>query len=182
MKALKWILISLLILVGLGYAGWQYMKHETKKHSPEGNVSFVTDDYYVSMFYNRPSVKGRTIFGNVVPYNEVWRTGANEPTTFTTKTDLEIGGQTLPAGTYTLWTIPGEQEWEFIWNSKEYGWGVGWGGKAAREATYDVVNTKVYKEYIPNITETLTINLVGVNEGFELQLAWENVLVRVPIK
>jgi hypothetical protein len=182
MKALKWIFISLLIIVGLAYGGFQYMKHNTKKMSPEGNVSFVTEQYDVSIFYNRPSVRGRTIFGNLVPYNEVWRTGANEATTFTTKTDLEIGGQTLPAGTYTLWTIPGEQEWQFIWNSKEYPWGVNWESEASREAEYDVLTTTVYKEYIPSITETMTINLVEAGEGFELQLAWENVLVRVPIK
>lgn len=149
--------------------------------SPEGNVSYQHEQYDISIFYNRPSVKGRTIFGDLVPYGKVWRTGANEATTFTTKTDLEIGGQTLPAGTYSLWTIPGETEWQFIWNSNIPGWGVNWEAEASREAEYDVLTTTVYKETTPNIIETFTISLVQ-SEGVEMQLAWENVLARVPMK
>lgn len=182
MKALKWILISLLVILAIAYGGFRYLKHQTKQLSPEGTVSFVSEPYDVKIFYNRPSVRGRTIFGNVVPYNEVWRTGANEPTTFTTATDLTIDGQTLPAGTYSLWTIPGPEEWQIIWNSGEYPWGHNWENKAAYDAQYDVVKTSVYKETIPNIIETLTISLVETPDGFEFQMLWENVMVRVPIQ
>jgi len=182
MKALKWILISLGILVLLAYGGFEYMKYNTKKLSPEGSASFNYEQYDVSMNYSRPSMRGRTIFGELVPYNTVWRTGANEATTFNTKTDLEIGGQTLPAGEYTLWTIPGELEWQFIWNNGDYGWGVNWEGQASRDPQYDVLTTNVYKENVPQMIETMTINLVQAAEGFEMQLAWESVLVRVPIK
>ncbi len=182
MKIIKWVLISLAVLALVLFLAFQWMKSSTKKMSPEGNVSFKFEEYDVNLFYNRPSVKGRTIFGQLVPYNEVWRTGANEATTFTTATDLEIDGKILPAGEYSLWTIPGEQEWQFIWNSKVPGWGVDWDGKANHDPEFDVLTTTIYKETIPNIIEQLTINLVQTNEGFEMQLAWENVLARVPIK
>ncbi|MCR9153733.1 MAG: DUF2911 domain-containing protein [Croceimicrobium sp.] len=181
MKIVKWILISLAAIALVLFLAFQWMKSNTKKMSPEGNVSFKQEQYDISIFYNRPSVKGRTIFGELVPYGKVWRTGANEATTFTTKTDLEIDGQTLPAGTYSLWTIPGETEWQFIWNSNIPGWGVNWEAEASREAEYDVLTTTVYKETTPNIIETFTISLVQ-SEGVELQLAWENVLARVPMK
>jgi len=150
--------------------------------SPEATVTYVQGDYDVSVFYNRPSVRKRAIFGNLVPYGAVWRTGANESTTFTTATDLEIQGETLPAGTYSLWTIPGVEEWDIIFNSKEYGWGVGMGGKVSHEADFDTVVATVPTEKVSTIVEQFTISLVNTNEGFEMQLAWENDLVRLPIK
>ena len=76
--------------------------------------------------------KGREIFGGLVPYNEVWRTGANEATTLTVNKDIKFGDQRLPAGTYSLWTIPQQTQWTVILNSEIPGWGVSWGAKAAR--------------------------------------------------
>ena len=182
MKVLKWVLISIVAIAILIFAGFQYMVYNTKKMSPEATVTYVHEDYDVSIFYNSPSVRERAIFGNLVPYGEVWRTGANEATTFTTASDLEIQGETLPAGKYTLWTIPGTEEWEIIFNSKQYGWGVGMDGKVSKEAEADVLVATVPAEKIPGIVEQFTINLVSANEGFEMQLAWENHLVRLPIK
>tara|TARA_R110002050_G_scaffold52190_2_gene119383 strand:- start:3740 stop:4288 length:549 start_codon:yes stop_codon:yes gene_type:complete len=182
MKVLKWVVISLVSLAILLFGAFQYLTYNTKKMSPEATVSFVQGDYDVSIFYNRPSVRGRAIFGNLVPYGEVWRTGANEATTFTTKTDLEIQGQTLPAGKYSLWTIPGAEEWEIIFNSKEYPWGVNFNSEASWEAEFDVLSAQVYSEKVPSIIEQFTISLVKTMEGFEMQLAWENQLVRLPIK
>lgn len=182
MKIIKWILISLAAIALILFLAFQWMKSNTKKMSPEGTVNYQFEQYDVSIFYNRPSVRGRTIFGELVPYDKVWRTGANEATTFTTKTDLEIGGKVLPAGEYSLWTIPGEQEWEFIWNSEIPGWGVNWDAEANINHQFDVLSTTVYKETIPDIIETMSISLVQANDGFEMQLAWENVLVRVPMK
>jgi hypothetical protein len=182
MKVLKWVLISLAGLAILFFVAFKYMQYNTKKMSPEATVTFVQDDYDVSIFYNRPSVKDRIIFGSLVPYGEVWRTGANEATTFSTKSDLQIQGKTLPAGTYTLWTVPGVEEWEIIFNSKEYGWGVSFDSKASKEDAFDVLNAKVYSEKIPSLVEQFTISLISMTDGFEMQLAWENRLVRLPIK
>ncbi len=182
MKVLKWILISLAVIVLALFIAFKWMQSNTKKLSPEGQVAYQTEEYDVEIFYNRPSVRGRTIFGELVPYGQVWRTGANEATTFKTATDLEIDGKTLPAGTYTIWTIPGRDEWEFIFNSKEYPWGVGWDGEALREPEYDVLKTTVLMETTPKIIETLSISLVDAQEGFQMQLAWENALLRMDIK
>lgn len=182
MKVLKWVLISIVAIAILLIAGFQYMVYNTKKMSPEATVTYVQGDYDVSVFYNSPSVRGRTIFGNLVPYGAVWRTGANEPSTFTTASDLEIQGETLAAGKYTLWTIPGVEEWKIIFNSKEYGWGVGMDGKVSHEEEFDQVVATVPTEKIPTIVEQFNISLVNTADGFEMQLAWENDLVRLPIK
>jgi hypothetical protein len=181
MKILKWVLISLAGLSILFFLAFKYLQHNTKKMSPEARVAFVHGDYDVSVFYNRPSVKDRVIFGKLVPYGEVWRTGANEATTFSTKSDLQIQGKTLAAGTYSLWTVPGEEEWEIIFNSEADLWGVSFDSKASKEDNYDVLKAKVYSEKVPLI-EQFTISLISTLNGFEMQLAWENRLVRLPIK
>jgi hypothetical protein len=182
MKVLKWVLISVVAISILLFAAFQYMVYNTKKMSPEGTVTYVQSDYDVSVFYNRPSVRERTIFGDLVPYGAVWRTGANEPTTFTTTSELEIQGKKLPAGKYSLFTVPGVEEWDIIFNSKEYGWGVGMDGKVSHEADFDVLVATVPTEKISTIVEQFTISLVNTNDAFEMQLAWENDLVRLPIK
>jgi len=182
MKVLKWVIISVVSSAILLFAAFKYLQHNTKKMSPEATVSYVQGHHDVSIFYNRPSVRGRVIFGDLIPYGEVWRTGANEATTFTTKTDLEIQGQKLPAGKYSLWTIPGAEEWEIIFNSEDYPWGVNFKSKASRMAEFDVLSAKIYSEKMPTIIEQFTISLVKTTEGFEMQLAWENQLVRLPIK
>lgn len=180
MKVLKWLAIVLLVLVLALWGGFQWIISNTKKLSPEGQVAFKYEQYDVEIKYNRPSVRGRTIFGELVPYGEVWRTGANEATTFSTKTDLELNGKTLPAGEYTLWTIPNRDSWTFIFNSKQYPWGVGfWDGKPSRDPQYDVLQVDGFVMETPKIIETLSINLVQTDPGFELQLAWETKLVRL---
>ncbi|MDX1719156.1 MAG: DUF2911 domain-containing protein, partial [Salegentibacter mishustinae] len=87
------------------------LRYNTKAHSPEDTVSYTEKDLKMEVFYNRPYKKERDIFGNLVPYNEVWRTGANEATTFETNKDIMVDGSLLKAGKYTLWTIPMEKSW-----------------------------------------------------------------------
>ena len=119
-----------------------------KKSSPEKSVTYSKGEMKLDLFYCSPSKKDREIFGGLVPYNEVWRTGANEASTFTTNKDLMIAGQPLPAGKYTLWTIPNETSWKVIFNDIMYGWGVKFTDqKAARDPDRDVlvVQAKVSK-------------------------------------
>ncbi|MEM7186811.1 MAG: DUF2911 domain-containing protein, partial [Bacteroidota bacterium] len=135
-KILLWI-VGILLVLGLlfVFVARPILIKNTKKHSPEVTQTYTIDDLEVDVFYSSPSKKGRVIFGDLVPYGEVWRTGANEATTFSTNKAVIIDGQELPAGDYTLWTIPGEEEWEIIFNSKMYPWGVRWqDSKAMREA------------------------------------------------
>lgn len=179
-KTLKKILITLGVVVVVLFAAFKFLQSNTKKASPEATVEYKKDGAEVSVFYCRPSKKGRDIFGGLVPYNEVWRTGANEATTFTTNKALTINGQQLPAGKYTLWTIPTATEWTVIFNNKEYGWGVSFGGKASREESADVLQVKVPVENLPETVEMFTI---GFDETIPaMTLAWDKTMVKVPLK
>ena len=172
-KILKGFLIGFGIILIIGIGSFQIMKHSTKKHSPEETISFKENGYDITVTYSRPYKKDREIFGALVPYNEVWRTGANEPTSFKTKTNLTIQGQTLPAGEYTLWTIPNAEEWQIIFNSGHPFWGVGFGEKASREPEFDIVNASVKTQNNPEALEQFTIDLIGSPP--HLVLAWDDV-------
>lgn len=91
--------------------------------SKNGAASGTIDGVDVSLEYGRPQVKGRTIWGGLVPYGEVWRTGANEATTITFGSDVMVEGEALPAGTYSLFTVPGEESWTVIFNKTAQQWG-----------------------------------------------------------
>lgn len=179
MKALKWILIVVGILAIAAYFGFGYMKTQTKKASPEKTAEFKNETQEMSVFYCSPSKKDREIFGGLVPYGEVWRTGANEASTFTTKNDIYFGGELVKAGTYTLWTIPNEKEWTIILNTKMYDWGVDFNSKAQREAEFDAASVTVPTwPVISDAIEQFTIRF-GDN-GF-LILEWDKTRVEVPI-
>ena len=180
-KFLKWFLI---IGVGLGivlFIAFKVMQSNTKKFSPEEEIAFVKNDLEIDVFYNRPFKKGRPIFGGLVPYGEVWRTGANEATTFTTNQDILVKDQKLAAGEYTLWTIPKKDSWQVIFNTKSYGWGVNFGGVASREAEYDVLNVTIPVEETNEVVEQFTITIEEGNPII-MKLAWDKTEVNVPIE
>lgn len=172
-KTLKWFLIGFGIILIIGIGSFQIMKYQTKKHSPEETISFKEDGYDIRITYCRPYKKDREIFGTLVPYDEVWRTGANEATSFKTGTNLTIQGQTLPAGEYTLWTIPNADEWQIIFNSGNPRWGVSFDEKASREPDLDIVNANVKTENNGEVVEQFTIDLIG--NPPHLVLTWDDV-------
>lgn len=178
---LKRILYILLALVALVFVGFKVMQHQTKKASPEGNVAYAKGDLKVDIFYCRPSKNGREIFGGLVPYDQVWRTGANEASTFTTNKDLNIGGKALPAGKYTLWTIPGPKEWKVIWNKKMYGWGIKFDKQASREPAEDALEVTVPVETLPTSLEMFTITVEDAPVP-TMVLAWDLTKVSVPLQ
>ena len=181
-KFLKWTIISLLLLAGVMVVAFNILRSNTKKYSPEQIVEFHEVGMDISVFYNRPYKNNREIFGGLVPYGEVWRTGANEPTTFTTDNDLNIAGKKLPAGEYTLWTIPHKDHWEVIWNDKDYRWGITMmGGKASRQPEYDVITTTIPVKETSKTVEQFTISFV---EGTPLQfvLEWDDTRIEVPVE
>ena len=94
-----------------------------QKASPADEVTGKVGDASIKINYSQPGVKGRTIWGGLVPYGNVWRTGANEATAFETTSDIIVGGKKLAAGKYGLWTIPGEKEWTWIFSSSWDTWG-----------------------------------------------------------
>lgn len=181
-KILMRSLGAVLLLVGLFYfVVGPIMRSQTKKHSPEQTIAYTQGNLKVDVFYCSPGKKGREIFGALVPYGEVWRTGANEATTFETDQDLMINGQTLPAGEYSLWTIPNEDQWTVIFNTKSYGWGVSFfNQKASRNQKYDALVTEVPVSKSITSMEQFTISFAedGPNT-LVMILAWDDVVVPV---
>lgn len=180
-KFLKWTAIVVVVLAVVLVGGYKFMQAQTKKASPEATAAYSKNGKDLSVFYCTPSKKGREIFGGLVPYGEVWRTGANEATTFTTNTDLRIDGKTLAAGTYTLWTIPNKDEWTVIWNTKEYGWGVGFNGQAPREPEADALQVKVPVQNLEAPVELFTIAFEE-DDALALVMAWDKTKIAVPIE
>ena len=179
-KTLKRVLIGLGILAVVLFVASRVLFHQTKKASPEDRVELVDGDKRLDVFYCQPSKKGRVIFGDLVPYGEVWRTGANEASTFETSHDLMVGSQSLPAGKYTLWTIPNQERWTVIFNKKMYGWGVNFSAEAQREADQDAVKIDVPVSATNAVTEMFTIALEQ-SPSLGMTLAWDQTMVRVPL-
>lgn len=174
-----------LLLVALFYfVIGPIMKSQTKKHSPEQTIAYTQGNLHVDVFYNSPAKKGREIFGELVPYGEVWRTGANEATTFESDEDVVINGQTLLAGKYSLWTIPNKDKWTVIFNSKMYGWGVKFTNqKASRNQKYDALVTEVPVSNSITSMEQFTISFAEEDANtLVMILAWDKVVVPIKMK
>lgn len=143
-------------------------------------MSTVTQKIGLSDFsvaYSRPGVKGRKIFGGLEAYGELWRTGANSLTKLTLSDEATIGGQKVPAGEYALLTIPGKSEWTVILNSNTQG------STAEYDKSMDVARFTVKPISLREKVETFTINFSDIkNESANLDLEWENTLVRIPIE
>ena len=159
-----------------------FNRYSTKAHSPEDTVMYQEPGLELEVFYNRPYKKEREIFGGLVPYGEVWRTGANEATTFTTNKDLLIDGSFLAAGKYTLWTIPGEESWKVIFNSKMYPWGIDADKNPYRDPAFDALVLEVPVTKTDEVVEQFTIYFDAANELVFMNLAWDQTLIRVPLK
>ena len=145
---------------------------ETPQSSPKGKIEQKVGVMNVSVSYSRPGVKGRRIFGGLVPFGEEWRTGANEPTTITFSDPVKFEGQDLPAGSYALYTIPGEQEWAIILNKKTT-------GGTSRDPKEDALIAKVKPSAVSTPVETFTINISDISmNAANLELAWEKTVVK----
>ena len=165
-------LISILIYLQL---------RDEKSLSPEDQVVFNDGDLTITVFYNRPYKKNRVIFGGLVPYDKVWRTGANEATTFESNKDLLINGKPLKAGKYSLWTIPGKEAWKIIFNAEHGQWGINSKGEANRSASQDVLTVEVMPVEQDQVFEQFTIAFEKGGDDSEMVLAWDKTLVSVPI-
>lgn len=151
---------------------------KANRPSPPATASGKAGGATITINYSSPGVKGRKIFGGMIPYGEAWRAGANEATIFETDKAITVEGKPLPAGKYSLFAIPGETEWTIILNSETGQWGVKGGGKANRDPAKDVVGVTVK----PAKSSSLTERLVYVVSATGFVLRWENVEVPVSIK
>jgi hypothetical protein len=145
------------------------------QESPRESVTGSIKGTSVTIGYGSPSVRGRKIWGDLVPYDKIWRTGANPVTEIQTNKDLKIQGKTLPSGKYSIFTIPGEKEWKVIFNSETGQWGIKDDGSANDNPSKDVLIVTVKPEKSSAFNERLTFKIN--NSGFVL--LWENLAVPV---
>ena len=169
-------LITLLVLCA--FIGDSFGQIELPAPSPTATFSQKVGLTEVSINYSRPSKKGRTIFGDLVPYGKLWRTGANNATKFTFSDDVKIGGKDLPAGTYALFTIPGEDEWTIIFNNN-----FNQGGTGNYKESEDALRVNIKSIKIPATIETLLINVEDVKPTSALiEILWESTIVQIPLE
>ncbi len=146
--------------------------------SPASTASGKIGEATLTIKYNAPSVKGRTVWGSLVPYEKVWRTGANTVTTLETDKDIKVEGKALVAGKYSIYTIPGEKEWIVIFNSQIGQWGVTRAGETTLDPTKDVLRVSVKPKKSASMNEKLLF-AIG-DKGFTM--SWENLDIPVSVK
>jgi hypothetical protein len=151
---------------------------KSQRPSPPATVTGKIGDATITINYSSPGVKGRKIWGALVPYNKTWRAGANEATIFETDHDIKVEGKKLPAGKYSLFATPGEKEWTFIFNSETGQWGIKRTGDANFDPSKNVLTVIVKPHKSDNFNERLTYTISS--KGFALQ--WENLEVPVKVK
>lgn len=141
---------------------------EGRGGSPHDRTEWTIDGATISIEYGRPLARGRAIFGALVPYGKVWRTGADEATTLTTDKTLAFGTLTVPPGTYTLWTLPDDKApWKLVVNKETGQWGT-----AYKEAQ-DLGRAEMKTEALPAAVEQLAIGIEDTPAGAVLQIDWE---------
>lgn len=171
--------ITVAMLVSLGaVAAASDVRMPPKKPnalSPEMQTSATIGGKQIRIEYSAPSARGRKVMGEVVPYGKVWRTGADGATTLVTDADLQFGSLSVPKGVYTVWTLPGENDWQLIINKQTHQWGTMY------DASQDLgrVPMKVTKLSSPREQVQITLKPTGANTG-ELQVSWGDVEASAP--
>ena len=162
-------------------ATFGFAQIKTPSPSPTGKLSQAVGLINVDVEYSRPSAKGRKIFGDLVPFGELWRTGANASTKVTFSDKTQVSGISLEKGTYALYTIPEKTEWTIIFYKNTSIWGAPQ-PKDFKEADV-AARFSVPVQTLPTKVETLTIEIGNLrNDGADLELSWENTKVVIPIK
>jgi hypothetical protein len=159
------IFLSLSIL---GNSGWN-QQDKSKRPSPPAKAECAfADGKTIAVDYSSPRMRGRKIYGGLVPYGQVWRTGANEATTFVTSANLVVGGKEVPAGSYTLFTIPSEDKWTLVISKKTGEWGTPYPGEEQ-----DLVRVGMKVAKLPSPVENFTIAFDRAGSTCTMHLDWE---------
>lgn len=147
--------------------------------SPLAIAAVRYKEAYVKIVYSQPQKKGREIFGNLVPFGQVWRTGANETTEITLTKDMSINNQPIKAGTYALFTIPGKEKWKVILNSD-----LGMWGSYNYNSKMDILTFEVASQLIPDGKEfeSFTILINHKTDTADVVLLWDKTQVSFPIQ
>lgn len=150
-----------------------------QRKSPHDKVTATVGGQTITVEYGRPYLKGRKMLGEHEPYGKVWRTGADEATTFTTTGALMFGSLHVPAGTYALFTIPGEKEWTVILNKVAKTWGA---FDYEKNKAQDLGQIKVPVQPLSAPLEQLTISIeADSRSNASLKIAWETTSISVPL-
>lgn len=172
-KSRFWSLVFVLIvcLAPLAYC-------QQKPASPPGEASVTfADGKTVTIKYSRPSVRGRKIYGGLVPYDQVWRTGANAATSLSTDVDLDIGGAAVPKGNYTLYTLPSQNGWKLIINKQTGQWGT------VYNQSQDLARVDMKVGQLPSGLEVFTISFDKTGgDSAMLRIDWENTTATVNVR
>ena len=152
---------------------------KSKRPSPPGSAECkFAGGKTVRIDYSRPSVKGRKIYGGLVPYDKEWRTGANEATTFVASTNLEVAGAKVPASNYTLFTVPSQKQWTLIISKKTGEWGIPYPGKSE-----DLARAPMRSEELSSPVEQFTISFESTSpEACTLRMDWETTRAEVSVR
>lgn len=170
---MKRVAIFLLVcLIAIPVVAQQAPQLKTPRPSPKASLTQTVGITDITISYSRPGVKGREIWGGLVPYDKVWRTGANEATTISFSEDVMIGGQKLAKGMYSLHTIPGKDEWTVIFNSVADQW-----GSYSYDAAKDALRVKA-KPQKADFREWMGFEVQEMNsDKATIAFRWENVAV-----
>lgn len=150
---------------------------KSQRPSPPGTAEVALKGKKITIDYSRPSLKGRHVGQELAPYGKVWRTGANEATALTTEVDLSIGGASVPAGKYTIYSLPSEGTWKLIISKQTGQWGT------VYNEDQDLARVDMKKSQLPQPVEQFTISFDKKSESSaDLVMEWENVRLSVPVQ
>jgi hypothetical protein len=150
---------------------------QSKRPSPAAQAQCkFSDGKTIKTDYSSPRVKGRKIFGGLVPYGQVWRTGANDATTLVTDTNLNLGGKDIPAGSYTIFTIPNADKWTLIISKKMGEWGIPYPGEGE-----DFVRVDMRVSQLPSPVENFTVGFDQTGSTCAMHVDWETTRAGVDI-
>ena len=175
----KTILLSFMLLQTVLLSAQDKVQIRPTSASPAASFEQEVGSAIIKVAYSRPLVRGRQIFGALVPFDKLWRTGASDCTVVTTSEDISFGNNVLKAGSYSIFSIPSINEWTIIVNTDTT-----LHGETGYDEKKDVIRFKVPIEKSPSFYETFTIELNDINSKGEalLKILWENTMVKIPIK
>jgi hypothetical protein len=168
-----------LLCLGVALLGTQASCQQDKSQRPSPPAQAKCDlggGKTLTIDYSSPRAKGRKIMGGLVPYGQIWRAGANDATTFVTDSDLNIGGTTVPAGSYTIFTVPDQNKWSLVISKKTGEWGTAYPGPSNDLARIDMQVSPT-----SSMVENFTIAFDRASGGCTLRMEWENTRASVDI-
>jgi len=167
-----------LLLITLITFSFSFSQIETPQPSPATEIVQTVGLTKIEVQYSRPSMRGREIFGNLVPYDKIWRTGANENSVISFSTSVKIGDRTVPAGKYSIYTIPGVDSWDFILYSDTNNWGLP--SEWDKNKVIVKINAPSFKQAFP--VESFQFSMVDLsNNSFTLGIAWGDAYIPITI-